>query len=431
MCDYRRKSNRKPGGALTIRPMARSFASAAAKASSQAAVQILNPQVAAVRGLLRTAKTNYPAAKIKLMSAMEKPFTNMRASLKNDKISIDKKTLQTMRSLLSPEDYVDFCMTFIFTDKLFKRGANDLRFKMFEMYGIKRNEIRGFYKTGIREYWEYISEAVKVAKQTEQGLIYNGAIHNLDHVVEIQTLMTVFIEHQILAAAGLANRNNIKTQLIQSCNSLIDNNITFIESLKAHIGSKENVHIIEKDINALKQKVISKILYSRVPINKDDTIFESVTPALKAGLISYCQEIVIPFHNNLISFIEFNHASNILGLSIIQKCQKINKSLDNICSSNSTKGGFQSMEELEPKLDTELSRNILKQIYEDLNSEDLILPEKTPLFTDLLFMTALHFLELRDFAFNKLQDLDSVKNPQLMGGNKTRKSKSRLTKRAL
>jgi len=315
-------------------------------------------------------------------------------------------------------------MTFIFTDKLFKRGANDLRFKMFENYGIKRNEIRGFYKTGVREYWEYISEPVKVAKQTEQGIIYDGAIHNLDHVVEIQTLITVFIEHQILSAAGLSQSANIKTKLIQSCNTLIDSNKAFIDSLKGHIGSKDNVHIIEKDVNALKQKVISKILYSRDALKKDDVIFENASPALKEMFLSYSQEIVIPFHNNLISFIESNHTSNELGQSIIQKCQKINRSLTNICSVKS--GGFQSMETLEPALDSEVTREVLKQIYEDLNSEDVHLPEKTPSFTEVLVMTTLNFLELRDYAYNTIKGLDSVKKKsELAGGFKTRKNRQR------
>ena len=427
---YPRKSKCKPGGAISrLTPVARGFSTMAAKASSQAAVQTLSTPVA-FKTLLRTAKVNYPAAKFQLMTATEKPFVNMRASLKNDKTPMGRKTFQTMRRILSTEDYVDFCMSFIFTDMTFKRGVNDLRFKMFEHYGVKRTEIRGFYKEGVREHWEYITEAAKVKKQTEQGLIYDGALHNLDHVVEIQTIITAFIEHQMRAAAGLNPRNNIKTTLTQSCNALISNNKTFIDDLKVHISSTKNLHIIEKNLNGLKQRVISKILYSKNALNKNDDLFITVSNELKAEFISYCNEIVIPYHNDLISFIESGHGDNELGQSIIQKCRKINMSLSNISGQNSKAGGFQSMEELEPQLDDVVSREILKQVYEDLNSEGLTAPIKTPSFATVVSMTVLNFLELRDYAFTSIQDLDKEEKVQLQGGRKTRKSKSILSKRA-
>lgn len=354
-------------------------------------------------------------------------YSSILNFLKSNRIHLELKTVRRMKETLEPAQFVDFLKTFIHFDIEFLKGVKDLRWRQMKPLGISRKSLGEIFMAGTRKFWEKPSERVKKLVQERDGVIYSD-IHEWEHCVEIQTLMTTIIELILLDLVGVEGLTEEKIRDYYN-NDFMEKNKYLIDDLLSLMNQEDNIFVKEKDLNALKKQVTSNINCG-IKI-KPVTASSELTDSYRKYII----ESVIPSHQRFIDMIQSNHNGNFLGACLVKKLTKAAQGYSASIGVATHKGGVQYIEDIQPVLDELIKYELIEQICEDFTSEDSNNTNVTQgtSFEDYIVVNALTFLESRDLALSTMPNLEKrpVRKPELLGGNKTRKSKSLISKRAL
>lgn len=365
-------------------------------------------------------KDGYDSAKGALLTNSK--YINLLNFLRTKRIPLEIKTVRRMKETLEPEQLTDFLKTFIHFDIEFLRGVKDLRWRQLKGAGISRKELGKIFLTGEREFWEKTSKELEKLVQERDGIIYNSDIHELEHCVEIQTIMTTIIELNLLELVGLEGLTEEKIRSYYNNDFMVKNKY-LIDDLASFMRHEDNIFVTEKDLNALKEQVTSHI---NCGIKIKPII---APPELTDTYRKYILESVIPSHQKFINMIQTNHRGNFLGACFVEKFTKSIQGYNASIGNDVHTGGFKYIEDIQPILDELIKYELIEQICEDFTSEDSDNTNitKGTSFEDYIVANVLTFLESRDLVFSTIHNLEGRpgRKHELMGGRKTRKINKR------